>query len=86
MKADMNVGFYLMINDMRKAGAREMYDIDENGNTPAKFGYVTLSGDKVSLPKKADPAAAKTADMGVIVSAISLAMTSGALVVLKKRK
>lgn len=87
MKADMNVGFYLMINDMRKAGARENYDIDENGNAPDKFGYVTLSGDKVSLPKTTTPTtSAQTADLGVVVSAISLAMTSGALVVLKKRK
>lgn len=87
MKADMNIGFYLMINDMRKSGTREMYDTDENGNTPAKFGYLTLSGDKVSLPKTTTPTtSAQTADLGVVVSAISLAMTSGALVVLKKRK
>ncbi len=90
ISANMNVGFHMMLNDMVAAG-RNMFDSDKCGNTPANFGYITLSGDKVAIeapkPAAADTkTAAKTADMGVVVSALTLAMTSGALVVLKKRK
>ncbi len=90
ISADMKVGFHMMLNDMVAAG-RNMFDSDKCGNTPANFGYITLSGDKVANPapepaKTTTTAAAKTADMGVVVSALTLAMTSGALVVLKKRK
>ena len=88
VSADMKVGFHFQINDMDKANKRSLYHSDACFNAPDKFGYVVLSADKVSLPKtpaKSDTAAA-TADIGVIVSTISLAVTSGALVVLKKRK
>ena len=87
ISADMKVGIHFQINDMDKANKRSLYHSDTCYNTPAKFGYVTLSADKVSLPKTTAPStSAQTADLGVVVSAISLAMTSGALVVLKKRK
>lgn len=86
IKADMNIGFHLMINDMVKEG-RNMVHSDASLNTPAKFGYITLSGTKVAPDaNKPTDSSAKTADIGIIVSALSLAAAAGTIVALKKRK
>ncbi|MCI8388838.1 MAG: hypothetical protein HFE63_10305 [Clostridiales bacterium] len=87
IKPNMNIGFHLMINDMVEGNTRYMYDSDACSNNPDKFGYITLSADKVANPAPEAPAAsASTADMGAVISLAALAVSAGAIVALKKRK
>jgi len=79
ISADMKIGFFAMLNDMVKE-CRNMFDSDATSNTPAKFGYITLSGDKVTgVVKKVT-----TADMSIVMTDVAIA--SGAVLVFKKRK
>lgn len=86
VKADMDIGFALMINDMHKSGPQtNMIANDTDINDTAKFGFITLTGTKVSVDAAKPAGAAQTADLSVVVPMLAM-MSSGALIVLKKRK
>ena len=73
-------GEFLLLADGK---TRKMAHSDACGNEPKKFGYITLSGDKVAV--EAPKTAAKTADP-MTIALVSLAMASGAAFISKKRK
>ena len=84
VSANMNVGFHLMLNDLLADGkTRKMAHSDACGNDPKKFGYITLSGDKVVI--EAPKASASTFDPAIL-AVVSLASAAGAAFVSKKRK
>ena len=86
ISADMNVGFALMINDMHKSGPQtNMIANDTDINDMAKFGFITLTGTKVQVDAAKPTGAAQTADLSVVVPMLAM-MSSGALIVLRKRK
>jgi len=93
IKAGMKIGFDLQINDMYMSGGKETRatyhspsKLAANGSA-AKYNYIELSAEEVSIPveaPKADAKAPATADPMLILMAVS-ALTGG-IVISKKRR
>lgn len=91
---DMKVGFHLMLNDMELDGkTRNNVHSDACNNTPAKFGYITLSNTAVKVDvttaatTKAPaqkPTSPATFDAGIVMAVV--AAVAGAGVVVSKKK
>lgn len=88
--AGSGIGINLLLDDMSGGNStRTIVRSKQSGgaseNEVAKFDYVTLSADKVSLKKEEAPTqAAQTADVSTV--AALLTAVSGAALMLKKRK
>ena len=93
---DAKIGFEIDVQDQSKASGSTISYSDATKSTDAKkFGYITLSGDKVSLPKGTAAATQKapassgssaaTFDGGIVIAALA-AVSAAGVVVSKKRK
>jgi hypothetical protein len=93
---DAKIGFEIDVQDQSKANGSTIAYSDATKSTDAKkFGYITLSGDKVSMPAATTAATTKapttkptspaTFDGGIVIAALA-AVSAAGVVVSKKRK
>ncbi len=93
---DAKIGFEIDVQDQSKANGSTIAYSDPTKSTDAKkFGYITLSGDKVSMPAATTPATQKapaasgssaaTFDGGIVIAGLA-AVSAAGVVVPKKRR